>query len=159
METQNKRQNRSNESCQGPPLCLLTGIAALLSVTLRDPSSYSLQVLNPNFNFLPQFAHTESQQHSNIVPQSTGEAKIQELIRSLMEASAGVGWGGVYGQCWLHTRRPRTGLYELAGWVPRPLGCRRDTCPRAGLKNVLFPVGPAPPYDHGQNIDGCWPPI
>lgn len=61
-----------------------------------DPSSFSLQVLNPNVNFLPQFAHTKSQEHPNIVPQSTGEAKIQELIRSLMEASAGVGGGGLW---------------------------------------------------------------
>lgn len=72
--------------------------AGLVPAVLQDASCHSYQVLNSNWDFLPQFAHTQIY-HGTVLTLHLrdGEAEKREL-RSLMEAS--------------------TGSTGCAGWVP-----------------------------------------
>ena len=63
--------------------------AGLVPAVLQDASCHSFQVLNSNWDFLPQLAHTQIY-HGTVLTLHLldGEAEKREL-RSLMEASTG----------------------------------------------------------------------
>lgn len=117
------------------------GILDLLSVIFQDSSSYSLQILNLNFNLLLQSAHThkKSQERSSTVPQRKVKLKNRNL---------GLWWGLVLGSRDCASRMPCPALVQMRKCSSRHLS-------PGYLKNVLFSVGPNALYGHGQNIYSC----